>query len=409
MNTNLNAELNAILDTYAGTRTNGKIASERTKSAIGEALRADFKRLSALGYKLQKPDNLSDKHIFALCASWHNEQFAAKTIQVKLSYLRIFCRWIGKGDMVKSAPYYLPDVPKTELKVKSIAAASKSWAANGIDIASKVREADALDYRFGAMLRLAVAFGLRRHEVIECYPWKVDKGTYFGAYRTKGDRPRNIDIDTFEQRIVLDHVKSLVRKNEHLGWPTKRDGSAANIAYNLAKWNKMLAKIGITKAESNVTGHGLRAQYAENAALIFDVIPPTLGGKTGQMVKEDLDLKREQVSELLGHSRKSITGAYFGKFDRFSQPDSSDRTKIAIEGAARILPADRIKDVPASRINDCARLTIELASAGAYVEPRVTQALWEHHSGRHCTDWLAPGNTNVAALEAAANHFVANT
>lgn len=398
-------QLNAILHKHSGTRTNGKVASERTKSAIGEALRADFRRLSELGFKLQKPDNLGEKHVEALCKSWHGEEFTAKTIQVKLSYLRIFCRWIGKGEMVKDAPHYLPDVPKSDLKVKSAAASSKSWAANGVDVAEKVREADALDIRFGAMLRLAVAFGLRRHEVLECYPWKVDKGTYFAAYKTKGDRPRNIDIDTPEQRIVLDHVKSIVKKSEHLGWTSMRDGSAATIEYNLAKWHKMLAKIGITKAISKVTGHGLRAQYAENAALIVNVIPPTLGGTTGQMAKEDLDLKRVQVSESLGHSRKSITSAYFGSFGRSTVPDSPDRTKIAIEAAVPVIPTEKIKSIPQERMEDCIRLTTELMTSGAYVEPRVTQALWEYHSSRHCTAWLAPGASNIAALEAAANHF----
>jgi site-specific recombinase XerC len=402
-------QLNAILQKHSGTRTNGKVASERTKSAIGEALRADFRRLCDLGFKLQRPENLGEKHVTALCSSWHGEGFTAKTIQVKLSYLRIFCRWIGKGEMVKDAPHYLPHVPKAELRVKSAAASSKSWAANGIDIAEKVMEADALDIRFGAMLRLAVAFGLRRHEVLECYPWKVDKETYFAAYKTKGDRPRNIDIDTPEQRIVLDHVKSMVKKSEHLGWTTMRNGRAATVEYNLAKWHKMLAKIGITKAISNVTGHGLRAQYAENAALIVNVIPPTLGGTTGQMAKEDLDLKRVQVSELLGHSRKSITSAYFGSFRRDAAPDSPDRTKIAIEAAVSVLPANKIKDIPPGRMEDCIRLTTELMRSGACVEPRFTQALWEHHSSRHCTDWLGLGASNIAALEAAANYFANRT
>lgn len=399
-------QLNAILQKHSGTRTNGKVASERTKSAFGEALRADFRRLSELGFKLQKPDNFGEKHVAALCVSWYSESFTAKTIQVKLSYLRIFCRWIGKGDLVKDAPHYLPNVPKSELRVKSAAASSKSWASNGIDIAEKVREADALDTRFGAMLRLAVAFGLRRHEVLECYPWKVDKVTYFAAYKTKGDRPRNIDIDTTEQRIVLDHVKSMVKKSEHLGWTTMRDGSAASIEYNLSKWHKMLAKIGITKAISNVTGHGLRAQYAENAALIVNVIPPTLGGRAGQMAKDDLDLKREHVSELLGHSRKSITSAYFGSFERGTALDSPDRTKNAIAAAAAVLPLDKIKAIAPDRINDCIRLTAELLASGASLEPSITHALWEHHSGRHAVSWLAPGASNLAALEAAANHFV---
>jgi site-specific recombinase XerC len=402
-------QLNAILQKHSGTRTNGKVASERTKTAIGESLRADFRKLPALGFRLQKPENLSEKHVAALCQSWHCNKYTAKTIQVKLSYLRIFCRWLGKGDMVKDAPHYLPDVPKEELRVRSAAASSKSWAANGVDIVEKVREADVLDRRFGAMLRLAVAFGLRRHEVLECYPWKVDEVTYFAAYKTKGDRPRNIRIDTPEQRVVLDQVKSIVKKSEHLGWTTMRDGSAATIEYNLAKWHKMLAKIGITKAISKVTGHGLRAQYAENAALIVNVIPPTLGGTAGQMLKEDLDLKRVQVSELLGHSRKSITSAYFGSFDRGTVADSVDRTKIAIEAAAAVLPAETIKDIPLDRMDDCMRLMTELAKSGAYVEPRITQALWEHHSGRHCTAWLALGANNLAALEAAANHFARAT
>lgn len=398
-------KLNEILQKHSGTRTNGKVASERTKSAIGEALRADFRRLSDLGFKLQKPENLGDKHVAALCKSWHGEKFTAKTIQVKLSYLRIFCRWIGKGEMVKDAPSYLPEVPKEELRVKSAAASSKSWAANGIDIAEKVREADALDMRFGAMLRLAVAFGLRRHEILECYPWKVDKETHFGAYRTKGARPRNIDIDTKEQRLVLDQVKSMVKKSEHLGWTTMRNGRPATIEYNLAKWHKMLAKIGITKAISNVTGHGLRAQYAENAALIFNVIPSTLGGTAGQMPKEDLDLKRAQVSELLGHSRISITASYYGSFDRDVAPNSPERTRAAIDAAAAVIAPAKIKDIPPGRMDDCIQLTCELMKSGAYAEPRLTQALWEHHSSRHCTDWLAPGPSNIAALEAAANHF----
>jgi integrase len=405
----LMTQVRAILHAKSGIRTNGKVASERTKTAIGDSVCADFRRLAELGFKLQKPENLSDKHIEALCKSWHRDEFTPKTIQVKLSYLRIFCRWMGKGDMVKSAPHYLPDVARSELRVTTAAASSKSWAENGIDVAEKVREADALDLRFGAMLRLAVAFGLRRHEVIECYPWKVDRGDKFGAYRTKGDRPRDIYIDTPEQRKVLDHVKTMVKKNEYLGWREKNDGSAADIAYCLAKWYKMLAKIGVTKAICNVSGHGLRAQYAENAALIADVIPPTLGGTSGQMPKEDLDLKRIQVSELLGHSRKSVTSAYYGSFGRNATPDSPDRAKLAIDAAIPAIPAGKVRDIPPERMNDCIRLTTELWAVHAYVEPRITQALWEHHSSRHCTDWLAPGNNNLAALEAAAIHFARAT
>ena len=404
------SQLNAILQLKAGTRVNGKVASERTKTAIGDSLRASFRHLVNLNFRLQNPENLGDKHVKALCEFWYQSGLTPKTIQSNLSYLRIFARWIGKGEMVKNVHHYLPDVPRAKLRVKTAAITSKSWAENGIDVREKIREADALDRRFGAMLRVAVAFGLRRHEVIECHPWKVDRGDRFAAYKTKGGRPRDIYIDTTEQRIVLDQVKSMVKKSEHLGWTTKHDGSVADIKFSLGKWHRMLAKIGITKAMTKVTGHGLRAQFAENAALIASVIPPTLGGGPGQMLKEDLDLRREQASEQLGHSRKSITSAYYGSFGRDVGPDPVDRTKNAIAAAVQAIPKEELSpDIPSSRLKDCSVLTAELMAVKAYVDPRVAHFLWEFHSSRHGTDWLSLGPQNIAALEAASNHFSSRT
>lgn len=401
----LTGKINAILKTNAGTRVNGKVASERTKTARGEAIHAGFARLVAGGFRIQNPENIREEHIRAICESMYNDGLKPKTIQSNLSNFRIFCRWIGKGDMVKSVNHYLPNVPAENLRVVNVAVESKSWAAQGIDVAEKVREADAIDRRFGAMLRLALAFGLRRHEVIECKPWKVDQGDKFAAYKTKGGRPRDIYIQTAEQRVVLDYVKSMVKKNERLGWTTMDNGSEGTVEFALKKWYRMLAKIGITKKSSLVSGHGLRAQYAENAALIANVIPPTLGGTGGQMPKEDLNLKRLQISELLGHSRPSITTAYCGSFGRNNTADSPDRTKIAVEAAARSIPEEKLRSVPTSRIPHCSQLLAELAAVECFIEIRVAQALWENHSSRHATEWLSPGANNIAALETAAIHF----
>jgi site-specific recombinase XerD len=400
------AQVNQILNKYASTRVNGRVASERSITAAGESLRASFRQLIKLGYKLEKPTNLSQKHIEALCKLWLQSGRAPKTIQGNLSHLRIFARWIGKGNLVKSVFDYLPEVPKSELRVKTVAARSKSWAENGIDVRQKVREADAIDWRFGLMLRMHVAFGLRRMEVLQAIPWKNDMGDKFAAYRTKGGRPRDIYIDNDAQRKVLDIVKAHLKKTEPLGWTTRSDGSAADLAYSIRRYSRLLPQIGITRKEAMVTGHGLRAQFAENAALIASLIPPTLGGTGGQMEKDELNLQRAKVSELLGHSRISITPAYYGTFGRDQVPDSPDRTKEAIAKAVPFIPAERLKDIPPSRMGDCARLTAELLALRAYVEPRVTQALWEYHSSRHNADWLTPAAQNVAALEAAALHFV---
>ena len=193
------SQLNVILQLKAGTRVNGKVASERTKTAIGDSLRASFRHLVNLNFRLQNPENLGDKHVKALCEFWYQSGLTPKTIQSNLSYLRIFARWIGKGEMVKNVHHYLPAVPRAKLRVKTAAITSKSWAENGIDVREKIREADALDRRFGAMLRVAVAFGLRRHEVIECHPWKVDRG----------DQLRKLPgVTTIQSSLSLREVKS---------------------------------------------------------------------------------------------------------------------------------------------------------------------------------------------------------
>lgn len=397
--------LNEILKQNAGTRVNGSVASERSITAAGDSLRASFRKLRQLNFKIEKPENISEKHIEALCKEMLRLNRSPKTMQGTLSHLRIFCGWIGKKNMVKDVYYYLPDVPRDKLRVKTVAERSKSWSENGIDVVEKIRDADALDMRFGLMLRLQLSFGLRRMEAIQAQPWKNDHGDKFAAYATKGGRPRDVHIETPEQRMVLDMVKAKLKKGEALGWPTKADGSRSDLAYSMRKYSRLLPLIGITREEALVTGHGLRAQFAENAALIASLIPVTLGGTGGQMEKDDMNLQRARVSEKLGHSRLSVTPAYYGSFPRDNTPDSPDRTKVAVESAVSKIPAACMKAIPDERLDDCIQLTSELMGARALIDPRATHALWEFHSARHGTDWLTPGKENIAALEAAANHF----
>ena len=123
------------------------------------------------------------------------------------------------------------------------------------------------------------------------------------------------------------------------------------------------------------------------------------------MEKDEMNLQRAKVSEKLGHSRISVTPAYYGSFGRNNTADSPDRTKVAVEGAVRNIPAELIKEIRSDRLDDCARLTLELMAVRAYIEPRATQALWEYISSRHNTEWLSLGENNISSLEAAANHF----
>jgi len=396
-------KLNAILAEHAHTRVNGKVASHRTATAAGESLRTCFRLLVKLGYKLQDPRNMEEKHVKALCVEWHAKKKAPKTVQGYLSTLRIFGGWIGKAGLVKDIYYYLPDVPRENLRVTAVARQSKSWAEMGIDVAEKVQIAMRLDERFGLMILAQVAFGLRRLEVLQMKPWKCDKENRFAVYKTKGGRPRDVDIDNEVQRAVLDLIKSKVGKNDHFGWKHKTDGSAADLKYCERRYAGYMERLGITKALAEVTGHGLRAQFAENAALLRHLIPMTLGGTGGQMPRDDLDLSRVQVSEQLGHSRKSVTTAYYGSFGRETQPDSPDRAKLAIEAGLATISADQLLTIPQERQRDCASLGEELMAIGVYDDPRKVQVLWNRHSRRHAIDWLAPARgSNLAALEASA-------
>ncbi|MBY0240238.1 MAG: integrase domain-containing protein [Burkholderiaceae bacterium] len=396
------AKLNTILHTHALKRVNGKAASHSTTTSAGQTLRTCFKDLVSLGYRLQDPTNLEQKHIRALCEHWHKEGRAVSTIQERLSRLRIFAGWVKKPGMVKKLAVYLPNVPPAELRLRKVTTASKSWSENGIDVTAKILAADQVDMRFGLMLRLALSFGLRRMEVVQLRPWKSDHGERLAVYHAKNGRPRDIPIVTPEQRVVLDSVKAQVRKGEHVGWKHTSKGQEATLEYSIGKYNKCMAAIGITRVESGVTGHGLRAQYAENAALIAALIPPTLGGTGGQMLREDLMIKREQVSELLGHSRASITGAYYGTFGRKTPPDQVDRCKFHIEKAiSAIRPGDVIA-VPGERAGDVADLLRELMAIGIDITGKQAHHLWAIHSQRHASNWASLQERNIEALEAAA-------
>lgn len=93
--------------------------------------------------------------------------------------------------------------------------------------------------------------------------------------------------------------------------------------------------IGITKRDCGVTGHGLRHEFAENAAILAGMIPATRGGIKGQLRKEVEDLNRMQLSETLGHSRTSITGAYLGKLGPKIQNNRGEHIGLIILGENR--------------------------------------------------------------------------
>lgn len=214
--------------------------------------------------------------------------------------------------MVRDLPFYLPNVDPKELEVHAAATESKSWTAHGLDVVAEIERADAIDLRFGIMLRLMYAFGYRCKECLLCDPWVTDNIHTMAITPSmgKGNRSRNIPFDSPGQRQIIEYIKTIVKKGEVVGW-CEPNGQPKDFKKNYQRFGNLMTKMGHTKNDSGVTGHCLRSEYAEDAALALGYIPATLGGTENQMSKEDFEIAKKQVSERLGHSRDA-TASYCG-------------------------------------------------------------------------------------------------
>lgn len=297
-------------------RVNGAPASERTQEFTQKVIYASMRTLHRLGYKLERIENLSDKHIEALVRYWHDNNYAPKTIQNNFSRINVFCGWMGRSNLIRrgGAAAYLPDVPKEELRVKTCTDKSKSWTANGVNVEQMLETSKLEDERWYSMLLLELFFGLRVKEALGIKPWEADKGRYLNIDNNhgKGGRPRVILIEDTPlgefQRLVLDYVKRQCGKKESLCWPSRSMKQGRDHYYYL------MGKHGLTKAKLGVTGHGLRAESAENEALRKGLLPPSLGGTRNQLPKEQMQEIALGVSNYLGHNDLHTVGAYYGSF-----------------------------------------------------------------------------------------------
>jgi integrase len=396
-------EVNAIMESAGTRRVNGKVASERTQTLTKEVVNAAIRRLHELGYKIQDPKNLGERHIDVLVKdSWYCKQKKIKTIQNELSRLRVFCAMLGKPGMVGAVQKYLPDVDPQLLKVRTAAQTTKSWSGHGIDLVMKFHEVDARDQRLGLMLRLELGFGLRREEVLKCNPHAQDFGHYLQVFpgMGKGGRWRNIPIASSAQRVLLDYVKERVAKNKPLGWEHSKAGKAVTLEQNIRRYENLMTSLGFTKADAGVTGHGLRAQFAENQALLLGLMPPTMGSDAGQLNGDDQGVVKVKVAQALGHNRPSVTSAYIGSF-KADERDLADGLET-IQRAVRLLEVVGLPAVPIERVSDCQLIRNAVGSLGLALFEEQIHMLWAKISRRNGVEWMTPGQEIPLALRASA-------
>jgi AntA/AntB antirepressor/Phage integrase, N-terminal len=233
----------AVVRAGAATRINGAVASLRTQEYSLQVVSESCRRLHRLGFLLGSVDGLTQKHIDALVGSWVSQGLSNKTIQNQFSRIKVFASWLGKPWLVSDAGAagHLPGVDPKSLQVRTVADKSKSLTENGIDVTDLIRRAHAQDERFGAMMLLGVAFGLRKKELLRIKPWKADKGVSLDIDGSvaKNGRFRSIALEDGRcgqaQRMALNHAKSICRKYDTLGWVGKTFKQNENRYYYFMK------------------------------------------------------------------------------------------------------------------------------------------------------------------------------
>lgn len=305
--TNWKLELIKLVEEHGGKAAlKNKQVSSATKDARKKRLIVAFRMLRSIGYKIDNPRNLHEKHVQALMDKMVKEEYSASMIQNAISTLRVFSVWIGKPHMIKGLEEYAPGVKRTYAAEKD-----KSWEGNGVDVDAIINMVSAKDQYVGMQLRAAKAFGLRRREAIMLKPIKDarEEGLYVVG-GTKGGRARMIPVETNEQKALLKQLQIFAAGNQgRLVAPGQRVDQA------IERYNYMLKCFGLTKSFLGVTGHGLRHQFAiDSLARKGFTAPVRMGSQPRQIDPMGLEQSRLQVSEELGHSRVNITNAYYGSF-----------------------------------------------------------------------------------------------
>lgn len=252
---------------------NGKPSSERTQKIAMEVLIEMCERITNLGYLVKSIHQIEHTHIEATIRDHWACGASLKYLESIMTQLKKLQIWLDKPGLIQKIPDYLPDVSAEEFAVKHVTAESKTWIANGIDFNQKIKQAKEIDLRFGLMLQMSEAFGLRRQEVLLICPWLDDKKFWLEVRHSSSSSrfDRIIEIKTQKQRDTLDLVKQHVKKKELLGWSDGQANGIDLLARNISRYSQLMAAIGMTRKLAGVTGDSLYVQFINNDKALPDL------------------------------------------------------------------------------------------------------------------------------------------
>ena len=305
-------QLALLLEAYGRRREDGGVASFETTRSRSDVLYLAFRQLrEELGCKLQDVRIFRTRHLRKLVSLWISQGIEASTINLRLSVLRAFARWIGKAGVVPRTNDLgrIGMSPRCAARV-SVAMEDKSW--EGMDKEAVFRAIDAEDRRYGLIFRIQDAFGLRRLEAIRFCPHEDDRGDRLCIFAgTKGGRLRFVPVASAEDRALVHACKEVCTPHDSL--------SGKDVPLKLARrrYKHLAERFGITRLGLGVTGHGLRHGYIHRRYReAFGVEVPVRDGDSPRAAGTAAVEAKKDIAEAAGHSRASIISAYTGRSAR---------------------------------------------------------------------------------------------
>jgi len=286
----------------AGNRK-GRTVSHATVEKYYHVMTLMIDDLRSLNIKPSDLTQLSYKHISIVFRHWEDKELSSSTISNRYSIIKRFFMMIGKNQAPELRAILKNPAHATRSQTLT---ASLDWRAKGHDANAIIGEIEQDDPRVAMILKLCYHFGLRLKEAVSFMPLENTLGSVILINKgAKGGRARVIQIETDEQRTVLEGAKRLA----HL--QTGCIGQSRSLSKNLTHVYSVLKEYGINKRGLGITPHGLRHSYLNQ---VYETITGTQSPVNGgvQIDKELDQFARREVSRRAGHTRPRIAAAYLG-------------------------------------------------------------------------------------------------